>query len=85
MDNVKKKLDQIILSHLKGSCQMEDLNETTNLIDELGFYSIAMLELVVDVEETFDIRIEDDELLLNVLGNYGSLKSLITKKLGDQK
>lgn len=39
-----------------------DITEEANLKDDLGIDSLSAVELALELESEFDIRIEDDEL-----------------------
>ena len=39
-----------------------DLNFESHFIDELAFDSLMVVEFIMDLEETFDIDISDDEV-----------------------
>lgn len=43
--------------------------------------SIRFVELIVRIEDEFDIEIEDDDLNVNVLGNYELMAKYIQSKL----
>jgi acyl carrier protein len=59
-----EKLKAIIKPYLEYEEDeaFENLNEETNLIDELSFDSVDLIEIVIDIEEAFDIKIEDSEI-----------------------
>lgn len=40
----------------------EEINLSTQLIADLGFNSLTLIELVNDAEDRFDVIFEDDEL-----------------------
>jgi acyl carrier protein len=40
----------------------QNLNEKTDLINELSFDSVDLIEIVIEIEEAFDIDIEDTEI-----------------------
>ena len=46
-----------------------------NLIDDLGFDSINMLQLILELEERFNISLSDDDLDID---NFKSVKSITT-------
>ena len=41
---------------------MESIKDSATFVDDLGLDSLAILEIVVDVEKAFKIRANDDEL-----------------------
>lgn len=59
-----EKLKAIIKPYLEYEEDeaFENLNENTNLIDELSFDSVDLIEIVIDIEEAFDIEVADSEI-----------------------
>ena len=41
---------------------LESIKDSATFVDDLGLDSLAILEIVVDVEKAFKIRANDDEL-----------------------
>ncbi len=54
-----------------------------DLIDDLGFDSINMLQLIIELEEQFDISISDDDLDIDNFKNIKSITALIEKNYAD--
>jgi len=53
------------------------------LIEDLGYDSLAVAEVVFAIEDLFGLRIETSEIMQ--ISTVGSLKEFIAKKLGSQK
>jgi len=58
-----------------------EIKAETRLIDELGFDSVSMLELVTAIEDEFDITIDFEDLDIEVLNVAGLLASLVARKV----
>jgi acyl carrier protein len=43
-------------------CPLESISDSATFVDDLGLDSLAILEIVVDVENAFKIRANDEEL-----------------------
>ena len=56
----------------------KEINENTQLIADLGFNSLQMMQIVNDAELVFDIEIDDDEL--RDLVTVGDIVRLLEKK-----
>ncbi|MFV0379799.1 MAG: acyl carrier protein [Anaerorhabdus sp.] len=56
IENIKKVLVEAI------NVDAEDVKPEANLKDDLGIDSLAAVELALELENEFDIRIEDEEL-----------------------
>lgn len=57
---------------------VEDLEEDTNFVDDLNVDSIELLELVMAIEDEFDIEL-DDEILENIT-TVGDVLDFIDEK-----
>lgn len=64
-DNVEKMLDD-------SEC---------DLMDDLGFDSLLMVQLIVEVENTFKLEFSLEDLDINILSKYTNLKNYIIKKI----
>lgn len=56
---VEKQLKQIIADQLGR--KVEDLSIQAELVNDLGADSLDIVEIIVSIEETFRIKIEDAE------------------------
>lgn len=61
--------DQFILGE-ENREETNELNIYTDLINDYSYDSLSIMQLVVSVEEAFDIRIDDDALELENLRSY---------------
>ncbi len=57
---------------------VEDLEEDTNFVDDLNVDSIELLELVMAIEDEFDIELEDD--VLENITTVGDVLDFIDEK-----
>ncbi len=81
MKENEKKLKRMIISKTEGEYNFQDINNKTNLIDDLGFDSIKMLQLILDLEREFMIEIDDEDLDFQILSIYKNLSEMIERKL----
>ena len=58
------------------------ITDEQRLIEDLGYDSLAVAEVVFAIEDTFALRIETSEIMQ--ISTVGSLKAFIAKKLGPQ-
>ena len=72
----------MIISRLKlEGVKPEEIGDETPLFGEgLGLDSIDALELVLAIEQTFGIRIDDEEVGRRALGSVSSLCSFLREK-----
>ncbi len=57
---VETKVKKVIAQKLQN-IDIEDVIPEASLIEDLGADSLAIIELVMSMEETFNIDIEDDD------------------------
>lgn len=80
MKSYKKKIQSIIFSFIDNSVEIE-FNENLNLVRDLNFNSIRIIELVVKLENEFGIVIDDEDLLLEKLSPYRELENIVKSKI----
>lgn len=78
MNNKEIRLKELVMRLAKCIDSIESINGETNLIDELGYDSLSLVELILDIENEFDFEfgyenIED----LDVFNKYENLKRLV--------
>ncbi len=42
---------------------MEDIDEDTSFVDDLNADSIQLMELIMNIEEEFDVEVEEDDII----------------------
>lgn len=80
------KLNQIIRSMVQeyslrdityyGSIK-DEFSIDVDLINDLGFDSIMLISMVIELENAFNIQIPDDSLTLDVLRSYNLLVNML--------
>jgi acyl carrier protein len=81
MQDVSKRVAQILIEKL-GIAESE-ITPDANLVKDLGIDSLDYAEIVMDFEQTFDIKIPDDDA--EKLSTIGSAVKYIESKLKDKK
>lgn len=81
MQDVSEKVAHILIEKL-GIAESE-INPDANLIKDLGIDSLDYAEIVMDFEQTFDIRIPDDDA--EKLATIGAAVTYIEEKLKAKK
>ncbi len=76
----EERLKEIIFS-CKCGINSSDINEEIDLIKDFGFDSISIIKLIVEIENSFDIEIEDQYLLLEKLSPYKELVGIVENYL----
>ncbi len=62
-DRLESVFDKVIstIADIAG-VTIHELHGSTDLIDDLSLDSLAMYEIVIDLEETFDLQISDNDI-----------------------
>lgn len=56
------KLKKIVEPYIQDEEAFKNLSEDTNFMDDLKINSANLVDVILDVEDEFDIRIEDTEM-----------------------
>lgn len=82
----EKKLSQLITS-LVGSEVFDSitLNDESNLIYDLNFDSIKIIELVILIETEFGIELKDEDLVLEKMSTFGGLIKIIESTVKEKE
>ena len=79
--DTNKKLKDIIAKVATKPVEHEMINDRTILTSDLGFDSIQIISLIIEIETEFEIDIEDEDLEIEKLTVYSSLYDMIERKL----
>lgn len=79
----ENKLKELIISSGED-IDINDINETTDLVRDFNFNSISLIQLVVNIESAFNIEIDDENLLFEKLSPYKGLINIIKEKLNNK-
>ncbi len=74
---IKKKLYDIICEILEVEIIRSDLKGNENLIETYNIDSLIALQIIVKIEQKFNIIIEDDELAIELLESVDKAVSYI--------
>ena len=61
-DEAIQKLKEIVKPYVKEANLLENINEDTDFINDLNINSANLVDVVLDVEEVFDIEIDADSM-----------------------
>jgi acyl carrier protein len=78
-----EQLHEIVEPWVSDSNLIDDINEKTNLIADLGIDSIGILQLILGIEREYGISIKNHELDSRLLSMMGNLVDLIQSKLNE--
>ncbi|QSS97008.1 acyl carrier protein [Psychroflexus sp. ALD_RP9] len=67
-DNIIQKLKHIVEPYVNHTENFKNLSETSDFIKDLEINSANLVDVILDIEDEFNIRIENDDMeqMLNV-------------------
>lgn len=80
-ETTKERVCKIIAD--KSDHPIEDVTETAHLRDDLGFDSLDTVELAMELEDSFGIKLPDTEL--EKIATVGDAITTITSKMDEQR
>jgi acyl carrier protein len=80
-DALKAEIKQAIIRSLRLPITVDEIGDSTPLFGEgLGLDSIDVLELVLEIERTFDASIPDELTGMKVLGSVDTIADFIVNE-----
>ena len=73
------QLTQIVKPYVQNQTALENITTETNFISDLEINSAHLVDVILDVEDEFDIRIENDEMEQMI--SVGASLEIIQKKI----
>ena len=82
-EEIMDKLVDIICATYNVPLNKEEITLDTRLMEDLGMDSIKVLEMVVYLEDEFELEFNEDDLILDNLRTIGLTVSTIEKCLNE--
>lgn len=79
-EEIMSKLKDIVEPYVNNTEGLENLNSETDFINDLQINSANLVDVILDVEEEFGIRIENDEM--EKMLSVGASLEIIKAKMG---
>ncbi len=83
--SVEGALKEMIVERLFLSVEPGAIGSEDNLMESFEIDSVRLLEIVVGLEEIFDISLEDDEFSIERFESVKAIADLVREKLGQQE
>lgn len=80
-EEVVVKVKEIIAGVLEQDENVNEINNDTNLLTDYGFDSIMLVELVSEIEDSFDIMFSDEDMDIEKLYSFSGLIDCIIKNM----
>jgi len=71
--NIKDRVLQVIIRNLELNISTEDLQKADRLDELFGMDSIAIIELVVGIEQEFEIKVPPEYLTVTIFQNVNTI------------
>ena len=79
--DAKTVIKQFILNDIQKDHKRKDLEDNESLIDQGVIDSLAIMKMLVFLEEKFNIQISGDELILENFETLDSITRLVERKI----
>lgn len=79
-NEIKEKMLEIIEEELP-EVDAKAVDTGASFADEYGVDSVSLIKMIVDAENTFDVKFDDHELALNKYDSFDDVIEVIEEKL----
>jgi len=84
-DDMEEVLRNFIVENFLPSAGLDAFENDDSFMEKGIIDSTGILELLEFIEETFNIRVEDEEVIPDNLDSLNKLKSFINRKIAKKK
>ena len=81
-DDMEEVLRNFIVENFLAAAGLDEFGNDDSFMEKGIIDSTGILELLEFIEETFSIRVEDEEVITDNLDSLNKLKSFIKRKTG---
>lgn len=81
-DELISKLKAIVKPYVQDEEAFEKLSQDTDFISDLKINSANLVDVILDVEDEFDIRIENDDM--EKMTNVKAAMDIVNEKLAEK-
>ena len=78
-DELIAKLKTIIAPYIQDEEAFKNLSENTDFVKDLKINSANLVDIIIDIEDEFDIRLENDDM--EKMLDVKSAMAIVTSKL----
>jgi len=79
-NEIQSKVVEIIGRYAKNKDALADATEATNILEDLKVNSARLVDVILDLEDEFDIEVEDEDA--DAVNTVGDAVALIVSKTG---
>ena len=79
---LKPQIKEMIVERLFLNVAAEDIPDDADLMEAYGIDSVNLFEIVVGLEEQFEITMEDDDFNVETFSNVNNIAEFVVGKVG---
>lgn len=80
-NDINRIVRELIVAKLELSVEVDELEDSIIFGSTYGFDSTSLLEFIIDLEDTFNIMIPDEDLIPDNFDSISSIVAFISKLL----
>ncbi|MFP4058352.1 MAG: acyl carrier protein [Candidatus Brocadiia bacterium] len=82
---IEDQLKEMIVERLFLSVDPQEIADDDILMEKFEIDSVRLFEIVIGLEEVFDISLEDDEFSIERFESVKAIADLVREKLGQEE
>ncbi len=79
-DELKPQLKELVVERLFLKADPADIGDDDNLMDKFGIDSVQLFEIIVGLEEVFEISMAEDEFSVDTFQTINSIAEYVKQK-----
>ncbi|MFW9873547.1 MAG: phosphopantetheine-binding protein [Candidatus Thorarchaeota archaeon] len=81
-DEIAEKIKEIIIDVLEADIPFDEIDNEEMLLDgQLGIDSLAVIQIIDQIEDSFEISISEEEISSDILSSIDTLTFFISEKI----
>lgn len=80
-----EEVKKIICNHSTLDIDENEISPDTDLVEDLGINSIAMILIIIDIEEKYDISLDGEELDYSALSKLSYFINLVERLIREKE
>lgn len=81
MKTIEQQLKEMILKEEENNNVDIEKLEQFHLVNDLGFDSMQVIDLIMEIEQKFDFDFDDDEMDIELICDFQELVKLVEQKI----
>lgn len=78
---MKDIIKETVVSTLNYRIEISDITDETNLLNDLNIDSLAYVQIIIELEEKFNIEMDDEIMDLDAMQIYNNFVNAIIKEV----